>query len=317
MKRILTILLAAILLMIGAVPAALAAPAAISLFINGEQIQDNGIKPVTDAKGIYLPYKPVFAKLGYAVAYDPKARLIVLTKTGIKIAFAPGKNTALVNGVKTALTVAPRTIGSTVYVPLSFLREAAHVPATYERATGAIRIGQAEDKFLPPVQFGMTVDEVKQLMSTEPTGELEEEGRQHLVNYWLQIPNGRKGSYTFTFENGKLVQISVAYMETSWNYDASIQTYKQDKAYLEQLYNNGKNATDTYWNTSPEEALEYLEEYGTSNGTIYKDAISYGFMDLAATYEQPSFSVGIRFANANWDEPGDPFYFEMITYTKK
>lgn len=317
MRRSFITAMLAIALTAGTVtPAVAAAGASTSVYVNGAPTA--ALKPVVDKSGVYLPYKPLFAGLGYTAAYDAKAKLHVLSKPGSKIVFAAGSRTATVNGKTVKLSAPTRTIGGTVYVPLRFAQETAKVPVVYDREAGLVQIGTARlaDQFFR-ARFGMTVAELKKLIQTAPSEERQDQSGYVVEYHGLPLPQGREGYYTFTFAAGKLDSMRVSFMDHSWDFEASMTAYAKDKAYLDRLYNGDASAADVQWNVDAKTQREYIQDFEDDEYKLIEEAITVGDMELEANYAKPGASVQISFMNINFDEPDDPFFVETLTYRKK
>ncbi|MFB9328825.1 copper amine oxidase N-terminal domain-containing protein [Paenibacillus aurantiacus] len=304
--------------LVPAMPVSAASLTSTSVYINGALIPSSELKPMVDKSGVYLPYKPLFARLGYTAAYDAKAKLYVLAKPGTKIVFAAGSRSATVNGKAIKLSAPSRAVGGTVYVPLRFAQETAKVPVVYDREAGLVQFGSTflADQFFR-ARFGMTVGELKKRIKTAPSEERQtEEG--YIVEYHrLAQPQGREGYYDFTFVDGKLVEMQVAFMEHASDFQASMTAYAKDKSYLDRLYNEGESAADVQWNLDAKEQREYIQTFKDDEFKLIQEAITVGAMNLEAHYANPGYSVQIHLSNANWDEANDPFFVETLTYAKQ
>ncbi|OMD83051.1 MULTISPECIES: copper amine oxidase N-terminal domain-containing protein [Paenibacillus] len=101
-----------------------AAEKPISIQINQQQLALKGQAPFNDNGTIVVPFRPVFEKLGLSIDWNHTTGTITGTKEGLTITLRPGSKQASVNGVITQLSVAPKLINNSTYIPLRFVGEA-------------------------------------------------------------------------------------------------------------------------------------------------------------------------------------------------
>lgn len=89
------------------------------------QLQNFSKSPLLENGTTLIPFRSIFGSLGYSVGWDPKWGIITGTKGKDTIRLQAGSKMALVNGVLSSLTVAPKIVDGTTYVPLRFVSEAA------------------------------------------------------------------------------------------------------------------------------------------------------------------------------------------------
>lgn len=317
MKRIASCLLTLILVAVFALPASAAGTAKPSLFVNGQRIAaDNA--PVVDKAGVYVPFKAVFGALGYTVSYDAKAKTYSLKSKSTAIRFTVGGTSALVNGQKKVLTLAPKAIGSTIYVPMKFMTETIKLPAVYDKTLGVVQIGKTAvvDQFFK-LSFGLSMEQVKKLEAgKQPQSSKDEDGKEYLYYDDATFANGATGSISYGFRNGKLDDVLIMFYTNTSDFDVALAEYDQDKAYLEKIYNKGTVANDVLWYADEEQQAQYAEEFADDEYSLLATALTYGDLDLEATYKSAAFSVTVNLTNLNFDEMDDPYYMHTIAYVK-
>jgi hypothetical protein len=101
-----------------------AAEQPISIQINQQQLALKGQTPFNDNGTVLVPFRPVFEKLGLSIDWNQTTGTITGTKEGLTISLQLGSKQASVNGVVTLLSVAPKLINNSTYIPLRFVGEA-------------------------------------------------------------------------------------------------------------------------------------------------------------------------------------------------
>ena len=317
MKKVVSYMLALILLVTLALPAAAAGNAKPGLFVNGQRIISDSA-PVVDKTGVYVPYKVVFGALGYTVSYDAKTKKYILKSAKATIKFTVGVKSVIVNGQKKVLTLSPKVIGSTVYVPLKFMTETINMPTVYDKTNNVVQIGKNAmvDHFFQ-LNFGLTMDQVKRLEKNKvPEADTDGNGSDYLTYYDTTLSNGMKSSISYGFKNGKLNDVIFMFDDNSGDFDAALTAYDEDKAYLEKVYNKSSVADDVLWYAEEDVQTQYAEEFADDDYGLLSTALTVGDLDLKATYKTAAFSVSINLTNLNADEADDPYYMHTISYVK-
>lgn len=71
-----------------------------------------------------VPFRPFFDSLGFEIVWNPKAKQITASDGERTIVLTVGSRTAIVNGVKQEMPIAPMVQGGLTYVPLRFVGDA-------------------------------------------------------------------------------------------------------------------------------------------------------------------------------------------------
>jgi hypothetical protein len=74
---------------------------------------------------VMVPFCSIFEKLGFGVSWEAETQTVRGTKEGLTITLRVGSQTALVNDEVKSLTVAPKIVEGTLFVPLRFIGESA------------------------------------------------------------------------------------------------------------------------------------------------------------------------------------------------
>jgi lactocepin len=115
--------------------------------VNGisKKIDSEGSKPVIENNRTLLPVRVLIESLGGTVGWDPNARSVTINLNGNTIVLTIGKNTALVNGIRTPIDpdnskVVPVIINGRTYLPLRFIAENLGAMIDWDAATKTISI---------------------------------------------------------------------------------------------------------------------------------------------------------------------------------
>jgi hypothetical protein len=96
-----------------------------NITVNGtsQKIDVQGSKPIIKNGRTLLPIRTLIESLGGEVLWYAKEQKVTITLNGHSIILWIGKTTALVDGSKTTLDVAPQIINGRTYIPLRFVSE--------------------------------------------------------------------------------------------------------------------------------------------------------------------------------------------------
>jgi len=110
--------------------------------INGisKKIDAQGSKPIIKNGRTLLPIRTLIESLGGQVLWDAKEQKVTITLNGHSIILWIGKTTALVDGSKTTLDVAPIIINGRTYLPLRFISENLGASVNWDDKTQTITI---------------------------------------------------------------------------------------------------------------------------------------------------------------------------------
>jgi hypothetical protein len=97
-------------------------PNDISVYVDNEFLEF-ATKPYNESGTVMVPFRPIFEKLGLVVGWDSKTRTVTGTKEGLTIKLQVGSQKAAVNDETKILTVAPKNVNGSVFIPLRFVGE--------------------------------------------------------------------------------------------------------------------------------------------------------------------------------------------------
>lgn len=113
-----------------------------NITVNGtsKKIDAQGSKPIIQNGRTILPIRTLIESLGGTVDWNAKEQKVTITLNGHSIVLCIGKTTALVDGSKTTLDVAPQIINGRTYIPLRFVSEHLGASVNWDGTTQTITI---------------------------------------------------------------------------------------------------------------------------------------------------------------------------------
>ncbi|MEK8126668.1 M13-type metalloendopeptidase [Paenibacillus filicis] len=104
-------------------PSVHAADKALSVWLNGEEIQFSQSEPVLENGVTLVPMRPILEKLDVQLNWDEASRTVSGAKDGLSLSLQIGSTDAIANGQAVKLEVAPKLIQNVTYLPLRFVAE--------------------------------------------------------------------------------------------------------------------------------------------------------------------------------------------------
>lgn len=223
----------------------------IALFINGNRMALDH-KPLIEKNSTLVPFTPILKELGYSISFDNSTKTVTAKNKQTEIKFTIGSKTGYVNGKKKALSIAPKIINGTTYVPVRFISDASNEKVTYDPDVYAVQVGKQIkiDHF-----FKMSWDMTPQQVKKAETGKLLYEDKNdaasqmHVIAYETAFPlyGSTQGTISYYFENNKLVE-SIVSFDDDGEFKSSYQNYIGTIFSLEERY--GKfTGNDMIWDT--------------------------------------------------------------------
>jgi len=113
-----------------------------TITVNGtsEKIDAQGSKPIIKDGRTLLPIRTLIESLGGTVEWDAKEQKVTITLNGHSMVLWIGKTTALVDGNKVSLDVAPTIINGRTYLPLRFISENLGASVNWDSTTQTVTI---------------------------------------------------------------------------------------------------------------------------------------------------------------------------------
>lgn len=138
MKKILTLLLAAVLVFQISPVATSANAKPIKVYMEGKQLKPD-IAPYISNGRTLIEARSIFESMGYTMAYDNKSRIVTGTRENSVMKLTINSKTATVNGKKVTLDVAPTIKNGRTVVPVRFVAESAGIDITWDNAKREVR----------------------------------------------------------------------------------------------------------------------------------------------------------------------------------
>ncbi len=110
----------------------------VQVTYNGDRIVFSE-NPFISNGNTYIQIRPFAQTLGFRIDWIDRTRLS-LTKPGTNIMMEVDRTTAIVNGVKTSISPAPKKVGSTLFVPLRAIAETMNYAVSWQQAVNTASI---------------------------------------------------------------------------------------------------------------------------------------------------------------------------------
>jgi stage II sporulation protein P len=120
-------------------PAKAAAPAPISLYLNGNKLKPP-VAPRLASGTTLVPARTVAEALGASLAWNPASRTVTISRPASVIVLRIGQKSASVNGSAVKLDAAPAIVGGTTLVPVRFIAETFGVSVDWVGADRSVRL---------------------------------------------------------------------------------------------------------------------------------------------------------------------------------
>ena len=113
-----------------------------NITVNGilEKIDAQGSKPIIQNGRTLLPIRTLIESLGGTVEWNAKEQKVTITLNGHSMVLTIGRTTALVDGNKVSLDVAPTIINGRTYLPLRFISENLGASVNWDSTTQTVTI---------------------------------------------------------------------------------------------------------------------------------------------------------------------------------
>jgi hypothetical protein len=113
---------------------------ALSVVVNGSQVNFSGQGPVQNGRRVLVPLRGVLEKLGAYVSYDSAAQEVRAVRNQQNIVLPIGGYTAQVDGNPVKLDVPAKVLNGSTMVPLRFVAEALGASVNYAAGTRTVNI---------------------------------------------------------------------------------------------------------------------------------------------------------------------------------
>ena len=115
----------------------------VAVLVNNRP-QCYAVAPMVVRGRVLVPMRATFQALGAAVNWDDRQQVVTAVRGGRRVSLTIGSTTAMVNGKRTVLDVAPAVFQGLVFVPLRFVSEALGDDVRWDQAAHRITIASFE-----------------------------------------------------------------------------------------------------------------------------------------------------------------------------
>ena len=293
MKKIIVLVLAMMLLVPTGVSAAVNL-STIKVYVDSEQLVFD-IDPIQTQGTTLVQFTTVFKALGLEYSWDQKTKTVTGYNDDITLKLSIGNKTAIVNGEKVSLLVAPIVKDGKTLIPLRFVSEATGAEVEWNKDTRTITI---ESDYIPLVfdtntlsdaTWGMTMKQVRDV----EYGKLFTSDTDYLYFGGIYAA-GYDAHVEYEFANNKLGRATY-YVDTYYddNMDYIYATYD---LYYELEAAFGEPAVDLeFWSVDIVDEVDF-EKYG--------DSLVAGDVDLLSVWKLADTEIALL---TTVDDDGEPY----------
>lgn len=275
------------------------------------------VDPISEKGTILVQAQPLFASMGMTSTYNKNTKTLSVTDKAKKktIAMTIGSKTAIVNGKKIALTIAPKMIKNSVFIPIRFIAEATGNTFTYDKKSNRLFIGSytlATQDILREIEWGASIKDIKKVEKRK----LLHEDKGFLM-YELTLGTSSLPvtlAYT-TDENNGMNNIFYS-SDGSSNINEQYSLYVESVEVMNTIYglqNKLYGDDDLLWeDIYTEEA--YDDVYGSDYDSKIEMALLQKDLVLVSLFEYKDTSITVQFKNSG--TPEKPKFKVTIHYFK-
>lgn len=285
-----------------------------TIFFNDKRIVFD-VDPVTEKGTMLVEVTKTLKAMGvsYSVNQKTKTTTIINPKNNQKSTFTLGSKTAMLNGKKTALTLAPKIINGYTLAPLSFITKASGQTFVLDKDSNRVYIGYfnstTKDPFLE-IEWGRNINDVKK---SENLSLLGSDGNSLLYRVFLgneELP----AQLLYIFSSGKLDSI---FYSTNGDEEPGNQytLFNQLVSILDKIYK--PLSSDIYlWADKFSEEL-YDDLYGRDYDTKIGTALLHKDLRLIKSYQYRNTSVSVILKNKGTVQNPDFVVTILYNHIKK
>ena len=132
-----TLLVTAVLALLGSLTFAYSKP--VEMRVDGQQVISD-VPPVTTAKGVFVPLRPVSDALGAETRYERKSGDVVVTRGDQTVRIKVGSTHAKLNGMPVTLKHAPFRVRGRVMLSLREVQQVFGVRVKFDKVTARVDV---------------------------------------------------------------------------------------------------------------------------------------------------------------------------------
>lgn len=154
------------------------------VYVNGDQVLFTQL-PIVEEGNTLVQLRPIYESLGIEIDWDEETQTITSTEDQWKIVMVINSTEATINGKPVTLSIAPRIVNETTYIPLRFAGESVEGDVTWDEKTNHVDIINNRSYYVYLAALRNDLEKVK---------------------YWL----GRNGGANFANKSDGLTTLSFA-----------------------------------------------------------------------------------------------------------
>jgi spore germination protein YaaH len=204
-------ILAALLLMLAAVPVPASAASYVKVMLNG-QVLNFDVPPVIENNRTLVPFRKISEAIGATVNWDENTRTITAYKGDKTVILKVGNSTAYVNQNPVKLDAPPVMRKNRTLVPLRFFTEAFGAAVSWENSTRTVFIdtGEKLSKYILGYYYSQSYDDFMKnydrMSSTAVKWYTLDDNGDVTDNYasprWIKVPDGYEEVIKLSKEKG-------------------------------------------------------------------------------------------------------------------
>ncbi|OPH47103.1 hypothetical protein BC351_11360 [Paenibacillus ferrarius] len=144
-------------------------PAAIKLFMNEKRLTSTEVEPRIVSGNTIVPVRIIVQEIGAKVTWDPAARKVTIVKDDVNIQLVIDNKTAVINGKKETMEVAPIIENGNTMLPLSFIGSRMGIEFKWDALTSSVHMFKKDDTDSKPVTAPVDKGDGNQPGTSKPT----------------------------------------------------------------------------------------------------------------------------------------------------
>ncbi|HHW04037.1 MAG TPA: copper amine oxidase [Thermoanaerobacterales bacterium] len=217
-------ILAALLLMLAAVPAPVSAAGYVRVMLNGQEL-DFDVPPAIENNRTMVPFRKIGEAIGASVNWDQRTRTITAYKGDKTVVLKVGSSTAYVNKNPVKLDAPPVVRKDRTLVPLRFFSEVFGAAVSWKSATRTVIIDTGDKlyKYILGYYYSQSyndfINNVDRMSSTAVKWYTLDDNGDVTDNYasprWIMVPDGYEEVIKLSKEKGVKIYMLLFEMDGS------------------------------------------------------------------------------------------------------
>ncbi len=282
---------------------------------------DNKVTPILVNDTTLVPVRAIIEAFGGQVKWDSKSQKVTITYNKNKVELWINKTSALVNGKKVSVTVAPKNVNGRTMLPLKFISQNLGLSVNWEGSNKSIAIGTSSNyvasigsEKIKNAEFNIYLNNAKSYMNNY----ISQNASTLTIkdNIWDTVINGKKASELakeMALDYAKEQAIFLSRAKQNKVVLTNEDLAKIDNSLSEIIKQDGsKEATDKklkeFYNINLAEYTQFLKDYELANKNlqeeirkipISEDDILKAYESNKASYEKVTVKHILLLADSN------------------